>query len=105
MSLQPIRNMLSRWQLMNYSFNPLHIVNTYGAFGSITRTRREIVIEGTSDPTVTHRTEWRAYDSNASQPWRPLVSPLWCERHGRHAWGQHPERPLAPKSDRPREGH
>jgi hypothetical protein len=62
LSIQPVRNMLSRRQLMNYSFDPLHIVNTYGAFGSITRTRHEIVIEGTSDPTVTHRTEWRAYE-------------------------------------------
>jgi hypothetical protein len=62
LSVQPVRNMLSRRQLMNYSFNPLHIVNTYGAFGSITRTRHEIVIEGTSHTTVTARTEWRAYE-------------------------------------------
>jgi Lipase maturation factor len=62
MSIQPVRNMLSRRQLMNYSFNPLHIVNTYGAFGSITRTRHEIVIEGTSDEVVTTRTEWRPYE-------------------------------------------
>ena len=27
----------------------IHLVNTYGAFGSITRTRYEIVIEGTDD--------------------------------------------------------
>jgi hypothetical protein len=54
--------MLSRRQLMNYSFTPLHIVNTYGAFGSITRTRNEIVIEGASETTVTAGTEWRAYE-------------------------------------------
>jgi hypothetical protein len=54
--------MRSRRQLMNYSFNPLHIVNTYGAFGSITRTRHEIIVEGTSDLTVTNRTEWRPYE-------------------------------------------
>jgi len=62
LSLQPVRNMLSRLQLMNYSFNPFHLVNTYGAFGSITRTRHEIIIEGTSDATVTSQTAWRAYE-------------------------------------------
>ena len=34
---------------MNASFEPLHIVNTYGAFGSITRTRYEVIIEGSND--------------------------------------------------------
>ena len=34
---------------MNMSFNPFHLVNTYGAFGSIGRIRREVVIEGTDE--------------------------------------------------------
>ena len=62
MSGGPLLNLLSAGQLMNYSFNPLHLVNTYGAFGSITRVRNEIVIEGTADETVSGRTEWRAYE-------------------------------------------
>jgi hypothetical protein len=62
LSVQPVRNMLSRRQLMNFSFNRLQIVNTYGAFGSITRRRHEVVIEGTSDDTITPDTEWRAYE-------------------------------------------
>ncbi len=49
LSIRPARNMLSPSQMMNFSFNPLHLVNTYGAFGSITRTRYEIVLEGTDD--------------------------------------------------------
>jgi hypothetical protein len=49
MSYWPVRNLLSRRQAMNASFNQLHLVNTYGAFGSITRQRHEIVIEGTAD--------------------------------------------------------
>ena len=44
-------NMLSSRQMMNASFDPLHLVNTYGAFGSITRERYEIVLEGTDDAT------------------------------------------------------
>jgi len=62
MSVGPILNMLSAGQLMNFSFNPLHLVNTYGAFGSITRTRNEIVIEGTDDPAITAATTWREYE-------------------------------------------
>ena len=62
MSIRPLLNLVSRRQLMNYSFNPLHLVNTYGAFGSITRTRHEIIIEGTIDAVVTNDSEWRAYE-------------------------------------------
>lgn len=47
---------------MNYSFNPVHLVNTYGAFGSITRMRHEIVIEGTDAETIRAATEWREYE-------------------------------------------
>jgi Lipase maturation factor len=62
LSYWPVRNMLSRRQLMNYSFDPLHLVNTYGAFGSITRVRNEIVIEGTDDPQPGTDTVWREYE-------------------------------------------
>jgi len=62
LSIRPARNMLSPSQMMNYSFNPIHIVNTYGAFGSITRTRYEIVFEGTDDAAVTPETRWREYE-------------------------------------------
>jgi hypothetical protein len=62
MSVGPLLNMLSPSQLMNYSFNPVHLVNTYGAFGSITRTRGEIVIEGTDDSAITATTAWREYE-------------------------------------------
>ena len=61
LSIPPTLNMLSPNQAMNMSFNPLHIVNTYGAFGSITRERYEIAIEGTTDETVTDRTMWVEY--------------------------------------------
>ncbi len=51
LSWRPARNLLSRHQAMNAHFDPLHLVNTYGAFGSVTKERHEVVIEGTSDPT------------------------------------------------------
>jgi hypothetical protein len=62
LSVRPALNLLSPNQMMNSSFDPLHLVNTYGAFGTITRTRNEIVIEGTDDPAPTERTIWREYE-------------------------------------------
>ncbi|GAA2686590.1 lipase maturation factor family protein [Streptomyces aculeolatus] len=61
LSWWPARNLLSRRQRMNASFNSLHLVNTYGAFGSITRVRHEIVVEGTEDTRPTGASEWREY--------------------------------------------
>jgi hypothetical protein len=58
LSYWPARNLLSRRQLMNAGFNPLHLVNAYGAFGSITRHRDEIVLEGASSVDG----EWREYE-------------------------------------------
>ncbi len=62
LSYWPVRNLLSRRQLMNASFDPFHLVNTYGAFGSITRARYEIVIEGSTDREVGPGTVWREYE-------------------------------------------
>ncbi|WP_280669669.1 MULTISPECIES: lipase maturation factor family protein [unclassified Kitasatospora] len=62
LSYQPARNLLSRQQVMNRSFNQLHLVNTYGAFGSISRVRLEVVLEGTDEPRLTRQTRWRAYE-------------------------------------------
>ncbi|MGR8007095.1 lipase maturation factor family protein [Streptomyces hypolithicus] len=61
LSYRPARNLLSRRQAMNRSYDPLHLVNAYGAFGSISRTRHEIVVEGTDEPVVHEGTVWRAY--------------------------------------------
>jgi hypothetical protein len=61
LSIQPLRNLFSENQLMNYSYNPLHLVNTYGAFGQVGRERYEIVIEGTADRVVSPATQWKEY--------------------------------------------
>jgi hypothetical protein len=62
MSYWPVRNMLGKHQLMNASFNRLHLVNTYGAFGSVTRVRREVVVEGTADAELAPDTVWLEYE-------------------------------------------
>ncbi|MEU5428585.1 lipase maturation factor family protein [Streptomyces olivoreticuli] len=61
LSWWPARNMLSHHQRMNMSFNALHLVNTYGAFGSINRRRHEVVVEGTDEERLTRETVWREY--------------------------------------------
>ena len=61
LSYRPVRNLISSRQLMNFSFDPFHLVNTYGAFGSVTKERYEIVIEGTAG--IEQGEEgWRAYE-------------------------------------------
>ena len=62
LSYWPVANLVSRGQRMNASFNALHLVNTYGAFGSVTRVRHEIVVEGTDEEEVTGDTVWREYE-------------------------------------------
>ncbi|RKE22319.1 lipase maturation factor family protein [Streptomyces sp. TLI_171] len=59
-SWRPVRNLLSRRQQMNRSYDPLHLVNTYGAFGSVNRVRYEIVLEGTRD--VHGADGWQEYE-------------------------------------------
>jgi hypothetical protein len=65
LSIKPLLNLFSRHQLMNESYDPLHLVNTYGAFGSITRERFEIVIEGTAATQIDDETEWLEYQFKA----------------------------------------
>jgi hypothetical protein len=62
LSIAPVRNMLSPHQAMNRSFDPLHLVNTYGAFGSVGRERYEIVLEGTRDAEPGPNAHWEAYE-------------------------------------------
>ncbi|WP_086860977.1 lipase maturation factor family protein, partial [Streptomyces milbemycinicus] len=62
LSYWPARNLVSGSQLMNYSFNPLHLVNTYGAFGSVNRARFEVVIQGTDEPVPAPDAVWKEYE-------------------------------------------
>jgi hypothetical protein len=62
LSWQPLVNLFSRHQLMNASFNRWHLVNAYGAFGSVTKERYEIIVEGTVDDPVSAEAVWREYE-------------------------------------------
>ncbi|PYY15063.1 MAG: hypothetical protein DMG60_18655 [Acidobacteria bacterium] len=104
LSVKPVKNLLSRRQIMNTVFNRFHFVGTYGAFGGITRERYEIVIEGTDEAVITASTKWREYEfkGKPGDPTRmpPQIAPyhlrldwlLWFAAMGsyqRHPWFIH----------------
>ena len=104
LSIQPVMNMISPRQIMNFAYNPFHIVGTYGAFGGITRTRYEIVIEGTADALPTPASIWREYEfkGKPGDPGRspPQIAPyhlrldwlMWfaaMSRYNEHPWFVH----------------
>jgi hypothetical protein len=82
----PIRNMISRRQHMNMSFNSFHLINTYGAFGSIGRIRREVVIEGTDEPKLTEQTVWKEYEFKGKPGAVRRLPPQWAPYHLRLDW-------------------
>ncbi len=61
LSYWPIRNLFSRGQLMNASFNRWQLVNTYGAFGTVTKDRIEVTVEGTMDEDPDEGADWQEY--------------------------------------------
>lgn len=85
-SIPVVRNLVSRHQRMNASFNPFHLVGTYGAFGSVTRTRYEVVLEGTRDERPGPDSDWREYGFKA-KPSDPRRRPRqWAPYHLRLDW-------------------
>jgi hypothetical protein len=86
LSYWPVRNMISRRQRMNMSFNPFHLINTYGAFGSIGRTRREVVIEGTDEPAITEQTVWKEYEFKGKPGAVRRLPRQWAPYHLRLDW-------------------
>jgi hypothetical protein len=76
LSLSPVVNLLSPRQAMNASFEPFGLVNTYGAFGSVSRERYEVIIEGTSSTRVDERTVWEPYELPC-KPGRLDRRPCW----------------------------
>jgi len=61
LSIQPVLNMLSPGQMMNASFDPLDLVNTYGAFGTVGQERTNVIFEGTNDDTTGGKANWKPY--------------------------------------------
>ena len=86
LSIDPVANMISSRQVMNTSFDPLHLVNTYGAFGSVGKVRPEVILQGTEDEVVTASTEWKDYEFNC-KPGDPSRRPcVVAPYHHRLDW-------------------
>jgi len=109
LGIAPVKNLFSKRQRMNYSYNPLHLVNSYGAFGSVTKVRHEIILEGTLDETPAEDGDWKEYEFRA-KPGRvdrrlPQVAPyhlrldwlMWFLPFGVRTHG---DRVLVPGHDR-----
>jgi Lipase maturation factor len=86
LSVGPVRNLLSPDQRMNTSFDPLRLVNSYGAFGSVTRVRRELVVEATDDPHPGPDTVWREYEFRGKPGDVRRRPPQWAPYHLRLDW-------------------
>ena len=86
LSMNPIANLMSSQQAMNTSFDPLSLVNTYGAFGSVGKERYEVVLEGTRDAHIDEHTKWREYEFPC-KPGDPDRAPCWISPyHERLDW-------------------
>ncbi|WP_236122067.1 lipase maturation factor family protein [Cellulomonas palmilytica] len=86
LSRHPARNLVSKHQVMNASYNVFHLVNTYGAFGSITRRRTEVVVEGTSDDEPSRAT-WREYEFHGKPGDVRRLPRQFAPYHLRLDWG------------------
>src|SRR6185312_12169480 len=86
LSWWPARNLLSSRQLMNAPFNPFHLVNSYGAFGTVTRRRLEVVVEGTADASVGPDTNWLEYEFKGKPTSLRGLPRQWAPYHLRLDW-------------------
>jgi Lipase maturation factor len=85
-SYEPVRNLSSRRQQMNMSYDPFRLVNTYGAFGGISRTRQEVVIEGTDEAHITDQTLWQEYEFKGKPGALRRLPPQIAPYHLRLDW-------------------
>ena len=86
LSIEPTKNFFSKNQKMNASYNPLKLVNSYGAFGSMTRERYEVVLEGTLDPFGAEGWDWKEYGFKAKPGDPSRMPPQIAPYHLRLDW-------------------
>ncbi|MET0782726.1 MAG: lipase maturation factor family protein [Leifsonia flava] len=85
LSWWPLRNLFARRQLMNASFNRWQLANAYGAFGTVTRQRVEVVIEATLDDDP-RTAEWREYEFKGKPGDVRRIPRQWAPYHLRLDW-------------------
>jgi len=86
LSIKPVLNLIApplEGQAMNASYDPLHLVNTYGAFGTVGRERTAIIFEGTDSDDPATATDWKEYPFVAL-PWDPKRAPPFIAPYQPH---------------------
>lgn len=86
LSYKPLLNLFSRAQYMNYCWNRWHLVGAYGAFGSVTKERYEIVIEGTSSDDPLDEARWKEYVFKGKPGPLKRTPPIVAPYHLRLDW-------------------
>ena len=82
LSIPVVKNLLARRQLMNASFDPLRLVNTYGAFGSVNDYRNELIVTAAQNVAG----EWKEYEFKV-KPGNVMRRPRWISPfHYRLDW-------------------
>lgn len=61
LGIQLAMDMVSPGQIMNTSFDPLDLVNTYGAFDTVGKEWLNVVFEGTTAEAPSDRARWEPY--------------------------------------------
>ncbi|WP_394550714.1 lipase maturation factor family protein [Agromyces sp. MMS24-JH15] len=87
LAIAPVRNLFSKRQLMNASFNRFMLGNAYGAFGTVTKRRIEFVVEGTLDPDPeSAAADWREYAFKGKPGDLRRIPAQWAPYHLRLDW-------------------
>lgn len=82
LSLPVVQNLCSKNQIMNGSFDPLRLINTYGAFGTVSEDRIELVVSSAIDPNG----PWKEYNFKV-KPGDVRRNPRWISPyHYRIDW-------------------
>lgn len=86
LSYRPLLNLFSPRQYMNYCWNRWHLVGAYGAFGSVTKERYEVVIEGSDSEFPEDESAWREYEFKGKPGALDRVPPVVAPYHLRLDW-------------------
>ncbi|WPU66929.1 lipase maturation factor family protein [Peredibacter starrii] len=86
LSYRPFLNFFQKRQYMNYCWNRWHLVGAYGAFGSVTKERYEIVIEGTDEISPDEKTVWKEYGFRGKPVELNRTPPVVAPYHLRLDW-------------------
>ena len=86
LSYKPLLNLFSSNQFMNYCWNRWHLVGAYGAFGSVTKERYEVVIEGTLSDNPLDESEWKEYVMKGKPVELNRTPPIVAPYHLRLDW-------------------